>query len=84
VDLVVAVPFTLIFQAAWMTPVLSARVLRRRSLVVGAMLTVGWLAILRYGVRILLISSAIPWGLTLLTVAWCCLLQRQLRDVAQT
>jgi hypothetical protein len=55
-DLVVAVPFTLIFQAAWTVSVPLAQSVRHKPLVVGTMLTVAWFVLLRYGLRVFLIS----------------------------
>ena len=84
VDLVVAVPFTLIFQAAWTVSVLFAQPVRRWPLVVGATLTFAWFVALRYGLRLFLISPVISWALILLSVAWCLMLEKQLSTAART
>lgn len=84
VDLVVAVPFTLIFQAAWTVCVPFADSVRRRAMVVGTILTAGWFVLLRYGLRLFLISPAISWGLTFITVAYCLVLENRLAAAART
>ncbi len=81
-DLVVAVPFTLVFQALWTVSIPLAQPARRTPLVVGIVLNVAWLVSLRYGLRVWLISPLISWGLILLTVAWCLVLQRRLSNTA--
>jgi len=77
-DLVVAFPFTLIFQAAWTTQVEMVNPVRRRTLWAGIGLTVVWFVALRYGLRLFLISPLIAWLAILLTVAWCTLLEKGL------
>jgi len=83
VDLVVAVPFTLIFQAAWTVAVPLTQPDRRVPLVVGASLTFAWFVALRYGLRLFLISPAISWSLILLSVAWCLTLEKRLNTAAR-
>lgn len=83
VDLVVAFPFTLILQAVWSISVPLDRSVRRKSLVVGTTLTVAWLVMLRYGLRLFMISPLISWTSILLTVAWCRMLQRKLSAAAR-
>lgn len=83
VDLVVAVPFTLIFQAAWTVAVPFAQPVRRLPLVVGASLTFAWFVALRYGLRLFLISPVISWSLILVSVAWCLTLEKRLSTAAQ-
>ncbi len=78
VDLVVAVPFTLIFQAAWTVSVPLTEPVRRRPLVAGTILTFVWIGLLRCGLGLFLISPAISWGLILLTVSWCAVLEKRL------
>jgi PAP2 superfamily len=84
VDLVVAVPFTLVFQALWTVSVPFAQSARRRPLVVGAIATIAWVLSLRYGLRLLLISPVIAWGFILLTVAWCLVLENKLNRATLT
>ena len=63
-DLVVAFPFTLLFQAAWTR---SAQCARRNAIAWGAGLTVAWLVVLHYCLFIFLLTPVISWGLILLT-----------------
>lgn len=73
-DLVVALPFTLWMQA-WMTRTVSIRD-RRRWLpaVCGCTLFLGWLAIGRFGIRLMMAAPALPWVLVLvssaISIAW--------------
>ena len=83
VDLVVALPFTLIFQAAWTVSVPLQQSVRRTPLVVGTMLTLAWYVLLRYGLRLFLISPVITWSLILLTVCWCLVLEKKLSAAAR-
>ncbi len=83
VDLVVAVPFTLIFQAAWTGSVPLTHSVRRKALVAGMMLTLAWLVLLRYGLRLFLISPLIPWSSIILSVVWCLVLQNKLRTASR-
>jgi len=81
---VVALPFTLIFQAAWTVSVPLPQSIRRTPLVVGTMLTLAWYISLRYGLRLFLISPVLAWGLILLTVGWCLVLEKKLSAAART
>ena len=83
VDLVVALPFTLVFQAAWTVTVPFALSVRRTPLWIGTILTLAWFVLLRYGLRLFLISPAISWGLILLTVGWCLVLEKKLSTAAR-
>ncbi len=84
VDLIVAVPFALIFQAAWTVDVPLTASVRRIPLVVGTMLTAGWIVLLRYGLDLFRISPVIPWSLCLLTIGSCLALEKRLSDYAAT
>src|SRR5450631_299448 len=84
VDLVVAVPFTLVFQAAWTVSVPLTESVRRIPIVVGTMLTVVWFVLLRYGLSLFLISPAISWSLILITVVSCFALENRLSTAART
>jgi len=84
VDLVVAVPFTLIFQAAWTMAVPFVQPARREPLAVGASLTIAWFVALRYGLRLFLISPVISWALILLSVVWCLMLEKRLGTATRT
>jgi hypothetical protein len=83
VDLVVALPFTLVFQAAWTVSVPLAESVRRKPLWVGTLLTLAWFVLLRYGLRLFLISPAVSWSLILLTVGWCLVLENKLSAAAR-
>jgi len=83
-DLVVALPSTLIFQAAWTVSVPLAQSVRRTPLVVGTMLTLAWYVLLRYGLRLFLISPVIACSLILLTVGGCLVLEKKLSAAART
>lgn len=78
VDLVVAFPFTLFFQASWSVKVPFRDARRFRALLVGAIGTVVWLAILRYGLQVFLLSPLIPWTALITTVSWCWLAKSNL------
>lgn len=78
VDLVVALPFTLVFQTAWTISVPLADPVRRTPLAVGTTLTFAWFLSLRYGLRLFLISPVISWTLILVTVGWCLVLENRL------
>ena len=82
-DLVVALPFTLAFQGAWTTSIEFANRARRRPLVWGLVLTVAWMVSLRYSLPLFLISPAISWGLILLTVIACMVLEENLSVAAR-
>lgn len=84
IDLVVAVPFTLIFQAAWTVSVPLEEPVRRDPLVAGAGLTVIWYILLRLSLRFFLVSPLIPWISMLLTVVWCLWAEKRLSIAAQT
>jgi PAP2 superfamily len=81
-DLVVAVPFTLAFQAGWTRSVAFASPARRRPLWLGAGLTVAWMVGLRYFLAVFLISPVISWGLILLTLVGCMVLEKSLSAAA--
>jgi hypothetical protein len=70
IDLVVAFPFTIAFQAAMAQAApLTARV-RWEPLATGAAMTFAWIALLRYGVPWMFLSHAIPWVLIIGTVSY--------------
>jgi hypothetical protein len=83
IDLVAAFPFVLMIHAgcalhlAWLD--------RRRLIAVlsGALLILGWIALLRFGLRIVWISHVVPWTLIGCTILSCMALERVLmfRDV---
>jgi hypothetical protein len=53
-------------------------------MVVGTILTAGWFVLLRYGLRLFLISPAISWGLILITLAYCLVLENRLSAASRT
>jgi hypothetical protein len=69
VDLVVALPFSLAFQAGWSRS-LPFRQQRLRLILAGAAVTLAWLILLRFGLAILAWSRLIPLFLISATVAW--------------
>src|ERR1017187_3020351 len=84
IDLVVAFPVMLIFQAAAITAVpLSARE-RWVPLAVGVCGTFAWLAFLRYGVALWLGRHALSWILVSGTMIGCCFLESRLWKKART
>lgn len=83
-DLVVAVPFTLIFQAAWTTVLRFIDPARQAALWIGLGLTAAWLILLRYCLSFFLISPTISWVLTSATVAGCMILKRNLANAARS
>jgi hypothetical protein len=69
IDLVVALPFAVFIQALctnWL-PLRSPA--RRTPLVGGAALTLLWLAAVRYGTAVFLLSPLIPWACLALSIA---------------
>ncbi|MGB8010412.1 MAG: phosphatase PAP2 family protein [Terriglobales bacterium] len=78
VDLVVALPFALVLQAAWTVSVPLTESVRWRPLVAGTTLTAAWFVALRYGLGMFLVSPLISWGAMLLTVSWCLVLEKKL------
>jgi hypothetical protein len=70
VDLAVAFPFTLVFQAAWSTLIPLREPARYRALIGGTIFTLTWLIALRYGLRIFLITPLVSWAALILTVGW--------------
>ncbi|HUB53409.1 MAG TPA: phosphatase PAP2 family protein [Terracidiphilus sp.] len=82
-DLVVAVPFTLIFQAGWTSAVKFGDSARQAALWTGLGLTAAWLILLRYCLFFFLISPAIPWILIFLTAGGCATLLGHLSSRAR-
>jgi hypothetical protein len=78
VDLVVAFPYTLVFQAAFTVALPLSSSVRRTPLVCGVVLTILWFIALRYGLRLFLISPVIPWVLIVVTVGSCLALETKL------
>jgi hypothetical protein len=81
VDLVVALPFTLLVQAVCTPPRSAYRRQRWAALVGSGVLVVVWYLFLWYGIPELLRSRALTWTLTLVTVAAVVVLERRLYRV---
>jgi PAP2 superfamily len=67
VDLVAALPFALMVQATVSPERTTGFLPRLQAASSGLGLCLVWLLLLRYGVRMLLMSPVVPWGLSLLT-----------------
>ncbi len=80
VDLVAAVPFALIIQAAT-EPLLQRRTLL--TLVSGLLWMVAWVGLLRFGLGIMWTSPLIPWMLVICTVFSCIVLQTRLPGIGR-
>jgi PAP2 superfamily len=78
IDLVAAFPFVLMIHAgcALHIPWLDRR--RRIALLSGALLIVGWIALLRFGLRVVWVSHLVPWTLIGCTIVSCMALERRL------
>jgi len=69
VDLVAGIPFALFIQAL-VSPELKVAFPRRAIVAsAGLGLTVGWLMLVRYAAKAMLVSPALPWGFTVVTIA---------------
>jgi hypothetical protein len=67
VDLVAGIPFALSVQAV-VSPNAKAAVFRRAVVSAsGLALTLGWLLLVRFGARGMLVSPVLPWSLVILT-----------------
>jgi hypothetical protein len=78
VDLAVAFPFALAFQAAWTKAVPLASKMRYVPLLGGVALTVVWLVLLRYAIPIFQLSVVGTWAAVLVTVGWSMVLEMRL------
>lgn len=83
-DLIVAIPFTLVFQAAWTRAVPFTSKARYVPVLVGSVLTVAWLVLLRYAIPIFELSVAGTWGLGLFTVGLSVALEVKLADAVRS
>ena len=81
-DLIVAVPFALLFQAGCTTSVPWSEPVRRNSFWFAIFLTIGWMLLLRFGVGLFAMSSVFPWGMSLVTVGFSLVLERRLSAVS--
>lgn len=80
VDLVVALPFALMVNAACRLEVAISQWRRWASIVCGALVLLGWTALLRFAPGLSLISPAVPWTLVAVTFACCGLLLAKLQE----
>jgi PAP2 superfamily len=67
IDLIVSLPFVLAVQSA-ASPAIPDKTRRLTTAAAGLGLTLAWLAVVRFGLSLALISPWIPWTLVLLTV----------------
>jgi len=82
IDLAAAFPFALMIQAgcALHIPWLDRR--RLRPLLSGTFLTLAWIALLRFGLRIVWMSELIPWVLIAGTIISCLVLESTLKGLS--
>jgi hypothetical protein len=78
VDLVVAFPFAVFLQGLCALGLLWNDRVRITAVVYGLLLTLGWIAALRFAVKVFWISPILPWISCILTVASAVFVQRQL------
>jgi PAP2 superfamily len=78
IDLVVAFPFMTAVQSTWATPLPLACRHRWLPLLCGTAMTLGWLALLRFGLPLMFFSPVIPWSLILFTIPCSLLLEMRL------
>ena len=83
IDLVVAYPFALAFQAGWTTTVPFSELRRKAATTTGIGLTLAWFILLHFAWRLLLASSLFLWALIVLTVSSCVVLERRLARLAE-
>jgi hypothetical protein len=82
IDLVVAVPFVLFIQALCTISLDWKDSGRWLPFLFGLAATLGWLTVLRFGVRVFWYSPVIPWLSCVATIGLCELTRRGLRDPA--
>jgi hypothetical protein len=78
IDLVVAFPFAVFLQGLCAMELRWNDRVRVTAIVYGLLLTLGWIAALRFGLRVFWISPVIPWACCILTVVSADLIQRTL------
>jgi hypothetical protein len=83
VDLIVAFPYALMIQAIASYELPAKHFQRLSALLIGLAGTLAWLALLRYGTRIVGAAPVIPWALSSLTVALVCWRQTKLASAAR-
>jgi PAP2 superfamily protein len=82
IDLVVAFPFALLIQALCAYQLSWKDSRRMAAILAGLGTTLAWLAMLRYGSKFFWVSPIVPWALSAATIAFVCILQVKLDQVA--
>jgi hypothetical protein len=82
IDLVVAFPFVLVFQAAWSTSVPLRSPDRRRPIAAAILMVIAWFLLLRFGIPQFLGQRGLSWGCVLATVGGCVWLEWRLAMAA--
>ena len=78
IDLVVAFPFTVFLQGLCALGLRWNERTRLTAVLYGLLLTLGWIAALRFGLKVFWISPILPWACCLVTVASTIFVQRSL------
>jgi PAP2 superfamily len=79
IDLVAALPFALMIEAGCTLQMSWKNRLRGKAFASGLVLTLAWVAFLRFALRVVWVSPLIPWSLIALTIALCLRIRVQLR-----
>lgn len=82
IDLVVAFPFALLIQALCAYQLSWKDSRRIAAILAGLGTTLAWLATLRYGAKFFWVSPIVPWVLSAATIAFVCIRQAKLDQVA--
>jgi hypothetical protein len=82
IDLVVAFPFALLIQALCAYQLSWRDSRRMATILAGLGTTLAWLAMLRYGPKVFWVSPIVPWALSAATIAFVCIRQARLEQVA--
>ncbi len=80
IDLVVAYPFAVLIQALCTISLSWTDRRRLTALLFGCVVTLGWLASLRYGLRVYWASPVIPWLLCIATIAFATYLKDKIQN----
>jgi hypothetical protein len=78
IDLVVAFPFAVFLQGLCALGLRRNDRTRLTAVLYGLLLTLGWIAALRFGLKVFWISPILPWACCLVTVASTIFVQRSL------
>jgi hypothetical protein len=79
VDLIVSLPFALLIQSLVSLPLPGSRFRRMVVILTGMGLVLGWLAMVRFGIFLLLWSRAIPWAFVFITIVMTIWLESWIR-----